>query len=110
MVYLPGVMLRITYSPALLETEVCSTDVSTLCSTMAAPEITDPLGSRITPFTEAVETWALAEPARSKSVRLRKPAKRRPGIKLIICRAKPSVRSCMEDLSQKSFCAWLSDC
>ena len=53
-------MLRKTYSPEPLDTDVCSTEVSTLGRTMVAPGITAPLGSRITPFTEAVETWALA--------------------------------------------------
>ena len=35
----------------------------TLCQDDGRAGITAPLGSRITPFTEAVETWALAEPA-----------------------------------------------
>src|ERR1700743_1051521 len=93
-------MLRKTYSPEPFDTAVCSTEVSTLARTMLAPGITDPLGSRITPFTLADESWAFADPARSKKRKLSKPVVRMPGRKLPACLEKPCARRCMDDLSQ----------
>src|ERR1700733_8300266 len=94
-------MLRKTYSPDPFDTDVCSTEVSTLDRTMVAPGITAPLGSRTTPFTEAVDTWALAEPAKSRRRAVRRPAVRRPRSEQPPWRAKRS--SCMYDLSTEGF-------
>src|SRR5579863_640583 len=92
-------MLRRTYAPALFETELCSTEVSMLCSTIVAPGIAAPLGSRITPFTEAVETWAPAEHERARRSRISRLAKRIPRSRLPISRARPLVSFSMNDLS-----------
>jgi hypothetical protein len=76
------------YAPELLETDWCWTEVAVFCNTIVAPEITAPLGSRMTPFTEAVETWAPAEPANR---RRRSPTKHGlyiPGSRATICLAK----------------------
>src|SRR5271170_6586638 len=75
-------MLTKPYAPALLAVDVRWTEVSTFVNRMEAPGITAPVGSRITPLIDAVETWALAEPARNRSRRPRMPSLCMPGSKL----------------------------
>jgi hypothetical protein len=89
MVYLPGVILRRTYSPALFETDECSTEVSTLCNKMLAPGMTAPAWSRTTPFTEAVETCPLTVLERTSKIRPSRTAKCVPETNIPICRARP---------------------
>src|SRR5207302_2807140 len=57
-VYGPGATLRKTYSPVSFETVVRSMVVCVFRSTTLALAMTAPLGSRTTPFSEAVESWA----------------------------------------------------
>src|ERR1700733_1893059 len=75
-------MLTKPYAPALLAVDVRATEVSTFVNTMEPPGTTAPVGSRITPLIDAVETWAFAEPARNRSRRLRMPNICMPGSKL----------------------------
>src|SRR5947199_2374773 len=50
-----------TYVPESLLSVLCSTPVSELRRTTEALVTTAPVGSRTTPFSEAVESWARAE-------------------------------------------------
>jgi hypothetical protein len=78
-VYVPGVMLRKLYSPALLEADVRSTEVSTLCSTIVAFVTSAPLESRTDPLSEAVESWASPALATERMLKNRHTRTKIPG-------------------------------
>src|ERR1700760_17797 len=86
-------MLWKTYTPESFETELRSTVVSTFRKTTFALGRTAPLGSRTTPFREAVESWANTVEVEAISRKATKTAapNQKQSLSMRLCMSKSSI-------------------